>query len=81
MSVPVASPDDPPYLRGLNAPQREAVLTTDGPVRDVSRFGDEFVRQDGTPVAGPVRAWRESLTCVARTVRQQTGIFARVEDS
>ena len=32
MSVPVASPDDPPYLRGLNAPQREAVLTVDGPV-------------------------------------------------
>jgi DNA helicase-2/ATP-dependent DNA helicase PcrA len=25
-------PDDPPYLRGLNPPQREAVLTTDGPV-------------------------------------------------
>ncbi len=24
--------DDPPYLRGLNPPQREAVLTTDGPV-------------------------------------------------
>jgi DNA helicase-2/ATP-dependent DNA helicase PcrA len=23
---------DPPYLKGLNAPQREAVLTTDGPV-------------------------------------------------
>ena len=23
---------DPPYLRGLNPPQREAVLTTDGPV-------------------------------------------------
>jgi DNA helicase-2/ATP-dependent DNA helicase PcrA len=32
MSVPVASPDDPPYLRGLNPPQREAVLTLDGPV-------------------------------------------------
>ena len=24
--------EDPPYLRGLNPPQREAVLTTDGPV-------------------------------------------------
>ena len=32
VSVPVPSPDDPPYLAGLNAPQREAVLTTDGPV-------------------------------------------------
>ncbi|GGA57161.1 ATP-dependent helicase [Sphingomonas psychrolutea] len=36
MSLPApqspASPDDPPYLRGLNAPQREAVLTTEGPV-------------------------------------------------
>ena len=36
MSLPAPTPDavgsDPPYLRGLNAPQREAVLTTDGPV-------------------------------------------------
>ena len=23
---------EPPYLRGLNPPQREAVLSTDGPV-------------------------------------------------
>ena len=30
MSLPAES--DPPYIRGLNAPQREAVLTTDGPV-------------------------------------------------
>lgn len=32
MSLPAPSPDDPPYIRGLNDPQREAVLTTDGPV-------------------------------------------------
>ena len=30
MSLPVET--DPPYIRGLNAPQRDAVLTTDGPV-------------------------------------------------
>src|SRR3546814_15174031 len=32
VTLPAPSPNDPPYLRGLNAPQREAVLTTDGPV-------------------------------------------------
>uniref|UniRef100_UPI0035CC9385 ATP-dependent helicase n=1 Tax=uncultured Sphingomonas sp. TaxID=158754 RepID=UPI0035CC9385 len=32
MSLPAPSDQDPPYLRGLNAPQREAVLTTEGPV-------------------------------------------------
>jgi DNA helicase II / ATP-dependent DNA helicase PcrA len=32
VSLPAASPADPPYIAGLNAPQREAVLTTDGPV-------------------------------------------------
>ncbi|MEG3150472.1 UvrD-helicase domain-containing protein [Sphingomonas sp. ZT3P38] len=32
MSLPVSTPQDPPYLSGLNAPQREAVLTTEGPV-------------------------------------------------
>jgi DNA helicase II / ATP-dependent DNA helicase PcrA len=30
-SVPTTR-EDPPYIHGLNAPQREAVLTTDGPV-------------------------------------------------
>jgi DNA helicase-2/ATP-dependent DNA helicase PcrA len=32
MTLPELSPNDPPYLKGLNPPQREAVLTTEGPV-------------------------------------------------
>jgi len=32
VTLPSPSDQDPPYLRGLNAPQREAVLTTEGPV-------------------------------------------------
>src|SRR5215813_12811143 len=32
MPLPAPSPNDPPYLKGLNEPQREAVLTTEGPV-------------------------------------------------
>jgi DNA helicase II / ATP-dependent DNA helicase PcrA len=30
--LPQPNPNDPPYLTGLNEPQRDAVLTTDGPV-------------------------------------------------
>ncbi len=32
MSLPAETPQDPAYIRGLNPPQREAVLTTEGPV-------------------------------------------------
>ena len=32
MSLPAEHTSEPPYLAGLNPPQREAVLTTDGPV-------------------------------------------------
>ncbi|MEG3144611.1 UvrD-helicase domain-containing protein [Sphingomonas sp. RT2P30] len=32
MTLPAETPHEPPYLAGLNPPQREAVLTTDGPV-------------------------------------------------
>ena len=32
VTEPASNLQDPPYLKGLNPPQREAVLTTDGPV-------------------------------------------------
>ncbi len=32
MNDPATQTQEPPYLRGLNEPQRQAVLTTDGPV-------------------------------------------------
>lgn len=32
MTLPAPTPHDPPYLAGLNPQQREAVLTTEGPV-------------------------------------------------
>jgi DNA helicase-2/ATP-dependent DNA helicase PcrA len=32
VTLPQPQTSEPPYLRGLNAPQREAVLTTEGPV-------------------------------------------------
>src|SRR5574338_206669 len=32
MTLLAPSPSEPPYLQGLNEPQREAVLTTEGPV-------------------------------------------------
>lgn len=32
MSLPAPASPEPSYIRGLNAPQREAVLTTEGPV-------------------------------------------------
>ena len=32
MSLPAPASPEPPYIRGLNPPQRDAVLTTEGPV-------------------------------------------------
>src|SRR3546814_15512521 len=46
VSHPVPTTAEPPYLRALNEPQREAVLTTEGPV-PVPRSEERGVGKEG----------------------------------
>jgi len=80
--APVASAEVPPYAQGLNPPQLEAVITTEGPVLMLAGAGTGTTAALTTRLAHLVatrRAWPSEILCVtftnkaAREMRHRVG--------